>query len=94
MGAVKWSYDVFTIFRKISQVCENHAIKFRKKKLTIADFNDALKEADAIDRPQWRFNQHLGDLRNLCDHNKATEPTSAQATDLVDGVMKLTKTLF
>lgn len=80
--------------RHLAQVCENHAIKFRKKKLTIADFNDALKEADAIDLPQWRFNQHLGDLRNLCDHDKATEPTSEQATDLVDGVMKLTKTLF
>ena len=82
--------------RHLAQVCENHAAKLRKKKnLTIADFNDALKAAGAIDLPQWRFNQHLGDLRNLCDHhNKAIEPTSEQATDLVDGVMKLTKTLF
>ena len=80
--------------RHLAQVCENHAVKLRKKNPTIADFNDALKTADAIDLPQWRFNQHLSDLRNLCDHNKADEPTSEQVTDLVDGVMKLTKTLF
>ena len=80
--------------KHLAQVCENHAVKLRKKNPTIADFNDALKTADAIDLPQWRFNQHLSDLRNLCDHNKADEPTSEQVTDLVDGVMKLTKTLF
>ena len=80
--------------RHLAQVCENHAAKLRKKNPTIADFNDALKAAGAIDLPQWRFNQHLGDLRNLCGHNKAIEPTSEQATDLVDGVMKLIKTLF
>ena len=78
----------------LAQVCENHAVKIRKKNPTIADFNDALKTADAIDLPQWRFNQHLGDIRNLCDHRKSAEPTSEQVTDLVDGVMKITKTLF
>ena len=41
--------------RHLAQVCENHAVKFRKKKLTIADFNEALKKANAIDLPQWRF---------------------------------------
>ena len=80
--------------RHLAQVCENHAIKIRKKTPTIADFNDALKNADAIDLPQWRLNQHLGDIRNQCDHDKDTEPTSERATDLIDGVMKLTKTLF
>ena len=79
--------------RHLAQVCENHAVKLREKP-TIANFNDALKEADVIDLPQWRSNQYLGDLRNLCDHNKAAEPTSEQVTDLVNGVTKLTKTLF
>ena len=41
----------------LAQVCENHAIKLRKKAPTIADFNDELKKADVIDVPQWRFNQ-------------------------------------
>ena len=80
--------------RHLAQVCDNHALTLRKKAPTIADFNEALKKADVVDIPQWRFNQHLGDLRNLCDHNKDAEPTKEQVNDLVDGVMKLTKTLF
>ena len=78
----------------LAQVCDNHGITVRKRNPTIADFNDALKNADVIDTPQWRSNQHLGDIRNLCDHKKDAEPTREQANDLVDGVMKLTKTLF
>ena len=80
--------------RHLAEVCENHAIQLRKKTPVIADFNDELKKAEVIDVPQWRFNQLLADIRNLCDHNKNTEPTNEQVTDLVDGVMKLTKTLF
>ena len=80
--------------KHLAQVCENHKVKLPKKALTIGDFNDALKKAEAIDLPQLRFNQHLGALRNLCDHNKDAAPTKEQVNDLVDGVMKLTKTLF
>ena len=80
--------------KHLVQVCENHGIKFRKKKLTIADFNEALKAAEVIDIPRWRLNQHLADIRNRCDHHREAEPTSEQVTDLVDGVMKLTKTVF
>ena len=80
--------------KHLAQVCENHKVKLSKKAPTIGDFNDALKKAEVIDLPQFRFNQHLGDLRNLCDHNKDAEPTKEQVNDLVDGVMKLTKTLF
>ncbi len=80
--------------KHLAEVSRNHQIRFRKKKLTIADFNDALKKANVIDTPQWRSNQHLGDLRNLCDHNKDREPSEDEVTDLISGVMKLTKTLF
>lgn len=80
--------------KHLAQVCENHGIRLQKKNPTIADFNDALKQGDVVDTPQWRFIQHLGDLRNLCDHNKGAEPTEEQGRDLVDGVQKLTKTLF
>lgn len=80
--------------RHLAQVCSNHGLKLTKKAPTIADLNDALKQANVIDVPDWRFIQHLGDLRNLCDHNKATEPTIEQANDLISGVRKLSKTLF
>ena len=80
--------------KHLTQVCENHKVKLPKKAPTIGDFNDALKKAEVIDLPQFRFNQLLSDLRNLCDHNKDAAPTKEQVNDLVDGVMKLTKTLF
>ncbi len=80
--------------RHLGQICDNHAIKVAKKAPTISDLNDALKEAAVIDVPQWRFIQHLADIRNLCDHNKKTEPTAAQVDDLIVGVMKITKTMF
>ncbi len=77
----------------LAQVCDNHAVTLRKKP-TIANFNDALKDADVIDLPQWRSNQHLGDIRNMCDHKKDVDPTIDQVTDLVNGTLKLTQTLF
>ncbi len=80
--------------RHLAQVCENRAINVTKKEPTISDLNDALKGANAIDIPQWRSIQHLADIRNLCDHNKKTEPTEEQVNDLVAGVKKITKTLF
>ena len=78
--------------RHLAQVCDNHAITVRKKAPTISEFNDALK--DVLDFPQWRANQRFADIRNLCAHHKDAEPTKEQVNDLVDGVMKLTKTLF
>ncbi len=78
----------------LAQVRDNHRVTLTKKASTIADLNDALKAAEVIDIPQWRFIQHLADIRNLCDHNRATEPTAEQVNDLIAGVMKITKTLF
>jgi hypothetical protein len=80
--------------RHLAQVCDNHNIKMTKKAPNIADLNNALKEASVIDVPQWRFIQHLADIRNLCDHDKKSEPTVEQVDDLIAGVMKVTKTLF
>ena len=80
--------------RHLAQVCKNHGISLRKQAPTIGDFNDALQKANVVDTPQWRSNQHLGDLRNLCAHNKDAEPTKKQVNNLVNGVMELTKTLF
>ena len=80
--------------RHLKEVCGNHRLILRKKKPRIADLNDALKSADTIDIPQWRFIQHLGDLRNLCAHDKTLEPTADQVADLLAGVAKVTKTIF
>jgi hypothetical protein len=44
--------------------------------------------------PQWRFIQHLGDIRNLCDHAKEREPTKEGIEDLVAGTEKVLKTIF
>lgn len=80
--------------KHLFQVCEDHKIKIAKKNPSISDLNDSLKASDGIDTAQWRFVQHLGDLRNLCDHNKKTEPTEAQILDLIDGVSKVMKTIL
>lgn len=78
----------------LGQVCRDRSIKVQKKNPTISSFNDALKSANVIDVPQWRFIQHLGDIRNLCDHAKIPEPTSEQIDDLIEGVRKAVKTIF
>jgi hypothetical protein len=80
--------------KHLVQVCANHSVTISKKAPGIADLNDLLKAARVIDVPQWRFIQHLGDLRNLCDHSKASEPTPSQVDDLITGVAKVSKTIF
>lgn len=82
------------IEKHLSEVASNHAVVRKKKDATIADLNEALKAADVIDIPTWRFIQHLADIRNLCDHNKSKEPTIEQVQDLLDGTAKLIKTVF
>ncbi len=79
--------------KHLSQVCIDHSIKIAKKNPGIGDFNEALKAASTIDIPQWRHISLLGDIRNICDHNKQKEPTEAQVTDLIDGTDKVLKTI-
>ena len=79
--------------KHLAQVCKNHGIKLRKRKLGIADYNEALKKERVIDTPQWRFNQLLADLRNLCAHNEEKGPTKEDVFDLIKGVTKIIKTL-
>jgi len=55
--------------------------------------NDALKNASVLEIAQWRFIQHLGDIRNLCDHHKGADPTKEQVDDLINGVAKIVKTV-
>lgn len=80
--------------KHLAQVCGDHAVKITKKNPGISDLNELLKNSGVIDVPQWRFIQHLADIRNLCDHNKKIEPTQENVSDLLDGVAKITKTVF
>lgn len=79
--------------KHLSHVCASHGLKSRKKHPTINDFNQLLKDGGVIDTVKWRFIQHLGDLRNLCDHNKEREPTKDEISDLIAGVAKIIKTV-
>lgn len=78
----------------LKSVMESRKLSTPKKNITISVANDCLKDAGTIDVAQWRFIQHLGDLRNLCDHKKDADPTLEQVGDLIDGVEKVTKTVF
>jgi hypothetical protein len=80
--------------KHLAQVCANHSVPVPKKDPAISDFNDLLKKADVLDVTGWRKIQRLGDIRNLCDHNKHREPTEDEVIELIDGVDKLSKTLF
>jgi len=74
-------------------VCQNHNLKL-KNHPTINDLNTALKDANIIDLAKWRLIQRLGDLRNLCSHNKGKEPTSDDINDLISDTEKIIKTVF
>lgn len=80
--------------KHLGQVCQNHSISINKKNPHICDFNETLKKEDIIDVPTWRFIQRLGDIRNMCDHNKEREPKKDEIEDLVNGVDKIIKTVF
>ena len=80
--------------KHLGHVCEMHSLKSRKKHPSISDYYQMLKEKEIIDTPKWRFIQHLGDLRNLCDHPKDREPTKEDVLELIEGVEKIIKTVF
>ena len=80
--------------KHLIQVCSNHSVTLSRRAPTISNLNDLLKAASVVDVVQWRFIQRLGDIRNLCDHKKAKEPTAEHIDDLISGVDKTLKTLF
>lgn len=79
--------------RHLHQVCIDHNVNITKSKPTLSVLNDALKNAGVIDVPQWRFNQHLGDIRNNCDHARTPDPTKDQVEDLLSRTAKILKTI-
>jgi hypothetical protein len=79
--------------KHLRQVCDDHSVKVTRKNPSIGDLNDLLKDNSAIEVPQWRHISMLGDIRNLCVHNKHKEPTELQVSDLIEGTNKILKTV-
>ncbi len=80
--------------RHLQRAAKNHKISIRKKAPTISDLNDPLKQAGVYDVPMWRKIQLLADIRNLCSHQKSTEPTDEQVEELIAGVNSVIKSVF
>lgn len=80
--------------KHLLQVCSNHSVALSRKAPTIGNLNDVLKAANVVDVVLWRSIQHLGDIRNLCDHKKERDPKAEEINELIAGVEKTVKTLF
>ncbi len=80
--------------KHLIQVCDNRKIKITKKNPAINDLNQLLKDNGIVETKDWRFIQHLGDLRNLCNHNKSKEPKKEDVDELITGVEKISKIIF
>ena len=81
------------IEKHLKQVCKNHNITIPKKRPTISDINQILKDNYLISISQWRFVQHLADIRNTCDHDTGKEPQKNEIDDLLSGTSKVLKTI-
>jgi len=80
--------------RHLQRVSTNHNVGPSKKNPTISDLNDPLKLAGIYDVPTWRKIQLLADIRNICSHQKSTEPTAEQVDELIAGVNSIIKSVF
>jgi hypothetical protein len=78
--------------RHLREVCERHTLSL-KKRATLSDLYELLKNAGVIDVPVWRSLQHFSDIRNLCAHNADREPTRDEVDTLISGVIKIIKTV-
>jgi hypothetical protein len=82
------------IEKNLLHVSDVHRIVVRKKDPGISDLNQLLRDNGVTTVPQWRFIQHLSDIRNICGHAKSREPTKEAIGDLLAGSEKVLKTVF
>ena len=80
--------------RHLAKVCSVRNLTSRKKKPTLSDWNDILKDASVYDIPTWRGIQRLADIRNLCTHPKDRDPTKEEVDELIRGAERITKTIL
>jgi hypothetical protein len=76
--------------KHLAQVCEDHNIKINKKKPTLSDYYENLKNNKVIDLASYRQIQYLTDIRNKCAHNDK-EPTQEEVNDMIEKVEKIIK---
>lgn len=76
--------------KHLAQVCEDHNIKINKKKPTLSDYYENLKNNEVIDLASYRQIQYLTDIRNKCAHNDK-EPTQEEVNDMIEKVEKIIK---
>lgn len=77
----------------LQQVAINHGISIPEKYPTISVLNEPLKGHGVYDIPTWRNIQRLADIRNLCDHKKARDPTKEEVLDLIGGVKSIVENI-
>ena len=80
--------------KHLLHVAIQHNLKSRKKNPAVSNLNDLLKDGGILDVPGWRQIQRLADIRNLCSHNRERSPSDEEVAELIEGVDKITKTLF
>jgi len=80
--------------RHLAKVCSSRNLKSQKKKPTLVDWNEILKEAQVCDIPTWRSIQAFSAIRNLCAHPGDREPTKGEVDELIRGVERITKTIL
>lgn len=80
--------------RHLAKACSSRGLTTRKKKPTLAEWNDILKDANVYDITTWRGIQRLTDIRNLCAHPGDREPTKEEVDELIRGVERITKAIF
>jgi hypothetical protein len=78
--------------KHLKQILKNHNLTCKKD--TISPLNDALKAGNVYDIPTFRKIQHLGDIRNLCDHDSKREPTQEEVDEMINGVDSIIKMVF
>lgn len=82
------------IEKHLLQVAISHNLTIPKKNATINVYNDLLKNNGVIGTTTFRRIQLMGDIRNLCDHNKEVEPKKEDIEDLLDLTNKLIKNVY
>lgn len=77
----------------LKKLIVHHKVSFRRTPM-LGALNEALKEAQVYDIPQWRQIQHLADIRNLCGHKGNRDPERAEVEHLIREVEKIVKNVF
>ena len=80
--------------RHLASVLAARSVVLHKKKPSIYDYGQSLKDEGVLDIPTWSFVQRLGDLFSRCFTVKDAEPKKEEIDELFLGVDKIIKTVF